>query len=59
MLIAGLFISGYPVWGWKRNSPWPWLGRWSFAKWLLAAIGVGILATLLEAFAWMVVRHYS
>ena len=59
LIAAGLFVSAYPVFGWKRNSPWPWLGRWSFAKWILTAIVVGVLLIVVDAFSLMVTSYFS
>ena len=59
LLVTALFIVGYPIWGWKRNSIWARIGRWSFAKWVLAGVGVGIYAILVDILAGIVVNHYS
>ncbi len=59
LIAAALFISAYPVFGWKRNSPWPWLGRWSFAKWILAAIGVGVVIIVADALSRTVTSYFT
>ncbi|SRR6266849_6078671 len=56
LLVMVLFISGYPIWGWKRNSAWSFVGRWTFYKWVLFSVVVGILVSLLEFLAKVLVR---
>lgn len=59
LIAAALFVSAYPVFGWKRNSPWPWLGRWSFAKWILVAIGVGVVIIVVDVFSRTVTGYFT
>ena len=57
--LSAVFISGYPIWGWKRNSRWNYIGRWSFAKLVVAGLGVGIFAIVVNVLANVLVNHYT
>lgn len=59
LVVAVLYVVGYPIWGWKRNSAWRFIGRWSFPKWVISGIAVGMFVVLVEFFADVVVHHYS
>ena len=59
LIMTFVFMSAYPIWGWKRNSPWMRLGQWSLGKWSLFAIGAGIATLVVDLLSKMVVRHFS
>lgn len=59
LIVTALFISGYPIWGWKSTSPWSFIGRWTYLKWVAAGILCGIFMILVQVFAEIVVNYYS
>jgi hypothetical protein len=58
LVAAAIFMSAYPIFGWKRDSPWERLGRWSLAKWALFGVGYGVMATAVDYFLRMIVHHF-
>jgi len=59
LLMVVVFVSAYPIFGWKRNSPWARLGRWSLTKWALFGLGFGIVTAVVDIVSGAVVRHFS
>jgi hypothetical protein len=48
LLMALVVLSAYPAFGWRRNSPWERVGRWTFPKWVAFAVALWLLATALN-----------
>ena len=59
MLMAVVFISGYPLFGWRRNSVWPPRGKVPLIKWVWLAVGVGIATIVIDLFSSMVVTYFG
>lgn len=59
LLMTAVFISAYPIFGWRRNSPSARLGRWSFLKWTLFGGGLGIVTIIVHALSRAIVRYYG
>lgn len=59
-LIMGIvFMSAYPVFGWRRNPAQGFWARLSFKVWTLLGISVGVVAIGIDAFSNLVVHHFS
>ena|ERR1051325_3145557 len=58
LLIALLVLSAYPVFGWKRTSPWKYVGRWSFTKWVVFAVALGIIVPVFEFLISFIVPYF-
>ena len=58
-VVAAVFLSGYPVFAWKRRSIWRWVGRWSLAKWIGFAAVVGLISLLTGVLARLVTNSFS
>jgi hypothetical protein len=51
LAVALVSLGGYPIYYWKsRSPPPPWLRRWTFLKWFLFCVGMGVAAYLLDRF---------
>ena len=59
LIMTAVFLSAYPIFGWKRNSPWARLGSWSFKKWFIFALGIGAFASVIDVLSYYVVHHFS
>lgn len=59
MLITAAILVAYPIFGWKRTSPWERLGEWTFTKWSAFAITVGIIVMVLELLISFIVPYFA
>jgi hypothetical protein len=51
LAVALLSLGGYPIYRWRSHSlPPPWLRRWTFLKWFLFCMGMGVAAYLLDRY---------
>ena len=57
IVVAGLFILVYPVFGWRTRSPWKLVGQWSILKWIFASGIVGLFAFLVDFLVGAITRR--
>lgn len=50
LLLYSGFLSAYPIFLRGRSSYWSFIGKWTFAKWLIAVFSVGMLHLVLHYF---------
>lgn len=59
LLMAVVFVSAYPVFGWKKDLLRDVWQRWPFGQWALLGLGAGIVTLAVDALSQMVVAYYS
>lgn len=56
---AVVFISAYPLFGWRRGKPWGLEGRWSLGTWVLVGVAIGFAVMVVDNISHRIVHHFS
>lgn len=59
VLMALVFISSYPLFGWKRTAPLKRVGQWSLQKWILFGVVVGAAAIVVDMLSSKIVSQFT
>jgi purine-cytosine permease-like protein len=59
LIMTVVFLSAYPIFGWKREMPRARWGQWTLAKWLLLGVGIGMVTIIADYLSHILVHHFS
>jgi hypothetical protein len=59
LCMAMIFMSAYPIFGWKRDAAEGRSSRRSLSAWVVCGGGIWLVVTIVDGLSGAVVRHYS
>jgi hypothetical protein len=58
LLVVLVILVAYPVFGWKRKLSWKRIGQWTFSKWVIFAVTLGVFGAILDLLISLITPYF-